>query len=66
MVVAFMANIHAFQIKWSGQPCDHSDGATVVAALLAFAYFLLFSNFFYNSYIRKGQKRPVIQQKKVE
>ena len=63
MIAGFMVNMHAFQIRMSGQHCDHSNGATIVAMILGAAYFLLFSHFFYNSYIRKG-KKPV--QKKVQ
>lgn len=56
MVAGLKVNIAVFLLKSRGTPCSQSYGNVCLALAMYFCYFILFSLYFYNTYIAKKSK----------
>ena len=57
MVFGVYINVSAFMTKRRGENCDISDENLNFAFLMYFSYLILFSNFFYQTYLSPTNKR---------
>jgi elongation of very long chain fatty acids protein 6 len=57
MVFGVYINVSAYFLKRSGGNCDISDENLNFAFLMYFSYLILFSNFFYQTYLSPTNKR---------
>ncbi|CAG0913620.1 unnamed protein product [Notodromas monacha] len=60
MVVGIIGNCLAFSFKNAGLPCNISNLSLKLAFIMYFSYFVLFVNFFYRTYFKRGAKRSVV------
>jgi elongation of very long chain fatty acids protein 6 len=60
MVVGIAVVLFSFKVKTAGRECSISDMNVRVSFLMYSSYFLLFSNFFYRTYVQSGDKRSVV------
>jgi hypothetical protein len=63
MVVGIGITLVGYSVKAAGRECSISDLNVKVSFLMYFSYFVLFANFFYQTYIRNGAKRSVVAKK---
>lgn len=56
MVVGVYIGITIYGIKSAGQPCQQTWENLYFSFLIYFSYFLLFCNFFYQTYLRRGNR----------
>ena len=57
MVFGVYINVSAYFLKKSGVSCDISEENLNFAFLMYFSYLILFSNFFYQTYLSPNNKR---------
>ena len=56
MILGIMVNFCALRVKLSGQPCAISVSTIYMGLLIYLSYFVLFANFFINSYLKTPKK----------
>ena len=56
MILGTYVTFYAYMAKRNGQECAISDSAILAGILMYFSYFVLFANFFRNSYLKSSNK----------
>ena len=56
MVMGTVVTVYALMAKMRGQSCAISESTVYAGVLMYFSYFVLFANFFINSYLKTQKK----------